>query len=381
MKYRIASLILAILLGALAATQVFAYEGGEEPEQEQELEIETAVEEQPEPEALFYLDGEPLYDVVAEKIGNTYYVTLRSILPWLDPASVVEEEGGVTTVTSQLVEVIEPALVPAVETVAGGEAEGTEETKEPEGTEEPEETETPEEAKGPEETEEPGETEEPEEMEAPEEAEEPEETEEPEMTEAVVEVLDTLTMTAAEGEEYVVANGRYLYVKDGVATLDGAAAVPVRILGKIFGAAVWYDEETERVHLTSAQQPGYLTDGEDFYDEEDLYWLTRVIYCESGNQPLAGKVAVGNVVMNRVADPNFPDTIYDVLFQENQFYNNESKLRKRTPNEESAIAAMLALDGGEALDNVLFFNRVGLTCFASKHRTFVATIGGHSFYA
>ncbi len=341
MKYRIAGLILAILLGALAATQVFAYEGGEEPEQEQELEIETTVEEQPEPEpeALFYLDGEPLYDVVAEKLGNTYYVTLGSILPWLDPAAVMEEEGGVTTVTSQVVEVIEP--VPAPD----------------------------------------GETEEPAETEGSEEAEEPEIAEEPEETEAVVEVLDTLTMTAAEGEEYVVANGRYLYVKDGVASLDGAVAVPVRVLGEVFGAAVWYDAETEQVHLTSAQQPGYLTDGEDFYDEEDLYWLTRVIYCESGNQPLEGKVAVGNVVMNRVADPSFPDTVYDVLFQKNQVYNNESKLRKRTPNEESAIAAMLAMDGGEALDDVLFFNRVGLSCYASKHRTFVATIGGHSFYA
>lgn len=325
MKYRIASLILAILLATLAATQVFAYEGGEAPEQE--LEIEMTVEEQPEPEALFYLDGEPLYDVVAEKLGNTYYVTLRSILPWLDPASVVEEEGGVTTVTSQVVEVIEPTPAPAEE---AGEAE------EPEGTVE---------------------------------------------AEAVVEVLDTLTMTVVEGEEYVVANGRYLYVKDGVAALDGAVAVPVRILGKVFGAAVWYDAETEQVHLTSAQQPGYLTDGEDFYDAEDLYWLTRVIYCESGNQPLAGKVAVGNVVMNRVADPSFPDTVYDVLFQKNQFYNDESKLRKRTPNEESAIAAMLAMDGGKALDDVLFFNRVGLSCYASKHRTFVATIGGHSFYA
>ena len=105
------------------------------------------------------------------------------------------------------------------------------------------------------------------------------------------------------------------------------------------------------------------------------------MFCESGNQPLTGKIAVANVVLNRVYNSRFPDTVYDVIFQKNQFGPASSGSIYREPNVESVIAAKLAMDGAEALDNVLFFNRAGLNCYASRNRSYVATIGGHAFYA
>lgn len=51
------------------------------------------------------------------------------------------------------------------------------------------------------------------------------------------------------------------------------------------------------------------------YTEEDLHWLTMNIYFEARNQPLAGMLAVGQVVLNRVDHPNYPKNIKDVITQ------------------------------------------------------------------
>ena len=96
---------------------------------------------------------------------------------------------------------------------------------------------------------------------------------------------------------------------------------------------------------------------------------------------MAGKIAVGNVVMNRVASYKFPNTVEGVIFQKNQFSPASSGSIHRDPNWESVVAAKLVLDGAVVLENALFFNRAGLNCYASRNRPYVATIGGHSFYA
>ena len=195
-------------------------------------------------------------------------------------------------------------------------------------------------------------------------------------------VEETLTLSAATGQQYVVANDRYLYVEDGVKQLNGEVAVPVRVLAKIFNLEVGYDSATGNVTLTSQEESdAYLADGSAYYDSDALYWLSHIIYAESGNQPLAGKIAVGNVVMNRVASPLFPDTIYDVLFQRNQFSPAITGSIYRTPNAASVVAAKLVLDGAVVLENALFFNAVGVNSYASRNRPYVATIGNHAFYA
>lgn len=55
------------------------------------------------------------------------------------------------------------------------------------------------------------------------------------------------------------------------------------------------------------------------YDNTDLLMLAAIIECEAGNQPYEGKLAVGSVVLNRVADPRFADTIAGVLYSPYQF--------------------------------------------------------------
>ena len=51
----------------------------------------------------------------------------------------------------------------------------------------------------------------------------------------------------------------------------------------------------------------------------DLKYLAAIVYCESGNQCMAGQQAVAIVVMNRVRSGSFPNDIYSVLYQNGQF--------------------------------------------------------------
>ena len=101
MKIRIASVMLAFGLTLSAATVAFASETGEVTGILQET------QEQTEQTAQFYLDGEPLYGVVAESINGTYYVTLSSMLPLIDSSAIVEENSGAAAVTAQAVVVEE----------------------------------------------------------------------------------------------------------------------------------------------------------------------------------------------------------------------------------------------------------------------------------
>ena len=55
------------------------------------------------------------------------------------------------------------------------------------------------------------------------------------------------------------------------------------------------------------------------FAEGDRMLLANLIYCEAGNQPYAGQLAVGSVVINRVLSPVYPDTVVGVIYQNKQF--------------------------------------------------------------
>ena len=128
---------------------------------------------------------------------------------------------------------------------------------------------------------------------------------------------------------------------------------------------------------------GPIASGDSFYNSTDLYWLSRIIYAESGNQSLEGKIAVGNVVLNRVASSLFPNSVYDVIFQRNQFTPASSGSINREPSEDAVIAAKLCLDGANTADNALYFvnPKASPNSWASRNCTYVATIGAHAFFA
>ena len=192
---------------------------------------------------------------------------------------------------------------------------------------------------------------------------------------------DKLVLTAKAGDLYLTVNGRYLYTPEGIQIENGKIMVPLSALVKAFDGSLTWNGTTGMTAVTRGS--GAAKSGDQYYNADDLFWLSRVIYTESGNQPLEGKMAVGNVVMNRVNHPSFPGSIEGVLAQKNQFTTYWSgHIARSTPNAESVIAAKLVLDGGvvEEVKNALYFDSA-VNSWASRNRTCVAVIGGHRFYA
>ena len=93
----------------------------------------------------------------------------------------------------------------------------------------------------------------------------------------------------------------------------------------------------------------------------DVKLLAAIIYCEAGNQPYQGQVAVGSVVMNRISSGRFPNTLEGVIYQRGQFTPAMTGKLARvlsSGNIPSSCydAAIDAMDGAKPLGNVLFFN-------------------------
>lgn len=97
--------------------------------------------------------------------------------------------------------------------------------------------------------------------------------------------------------------------------------------------------------------------------EEELYLLANIIYCEAGCEPYVGKVAVGNVVMNRVKSDHQPDTISEVIYARGQFSpvrngSLERALRNSSADASCYQAALEALAGSQPVGDKLYFRRI-----------------------
>lgn len=193
-----------------------------------------------------------------------------------------------------------------------------------------------------------------------------------------IQVAD-IEITVTEGQDYMTANGRCLYLPGGYVSIGGNAVFPMDIVAEIFNLDVDYDDEIGAYDLSTVNK-SILTGGDEFYDANDLYWLSRIITAEAGNQPLDGQIAVGNVVLNRVASSRFANSVQGVIFQEGQFDPVANGSVYCNPFASCVTAAKLALEGRNVVGNALFFQQTKCGDM-SKYGNFVAQIGDHYFFA
>lgn len=118
--------------------------------------------------------------------------------------------------------------------------------------------------------------------------------------------------------------------------------------------------------------------------EEELLLLQKIVMAEAEGEPYQGKVAVANVVLNRLRSANFPDTIYKVIYQKSQFSPvANGRLNRVKPNEDCIKAVNAALSGvKEVPDDTYFFLSLKLAQDLTVHHSqeYVKTIGNHTFY-
>ena len=156
----------------------------------------------------------------------------------------------------------------------------------------------------------------------------------------------------------------------------GVFYAPARGIAKLLSLGVdWNANARQVVFSTSAS-----------YNSDEVYWLSRIIYAEAGGESFEGQVAVGNVILNRVKSPDFPNTIYGVIFDRNfgvQFTPTANGTIYNTPSEESVEAAKLCLSGYQVASECLYFFNPELSTahyWIINNRKFCKIIGNHHFY-
>lgn len=166
------------------------------------------------------------------------------------------------------------------------------------------------------------------------------------------------TLSLVRGEEIqwdvseIVQNAQKTTVEETLAAVNEAKAAYEAKLEEERKAA----EEAERIAREQAEKAATLQ------AEKEL--LASLIFCEAGNQPYEGQIAVGAVVLNRVKSSVYPNSVSEVIYQSGQFSPAMSgwldRVRANAGYSESALqAAEDALDGSNPVGDCLYFSTGG----------------------
>lgn len=160
---------------------------------------------------------------------------------------------------------------------------------------------------------------------------------------------------------------------------DDLSYLPLKNVAEEMGFEFKYNEDTYTAELSNKEfilEEKYKD--KKHYTNEDLELLARIIQVESGERSLEVKLAIANVILNRVKSSQFPDTLSEVIYQSGQFPpTRKSSFRTLKINKNSYIAAKKALEGINNIDDCLFFN---CKPFSGKASDFYKKIEGEYFY-
>lgn len=116
------------------------------------------------------------------------------------------------------------------------------------------------------------------------------------------------------------------------------------------------------------------------YSSSDTNLLARLIYAEARGETYAGQVAVGAVVLNRVKNPSFPNTISGVIYQPYAFTCVSDGQINMAPDKTALSAAKDAMNGWDpSYGSLYYYNPAVATSKWIFSRKTVVTIGGHVF--
>lgn len=186
-------------------------------------------------------------------------------------------------------------------------------------------------------------------------------------------------IAAPVGEEKLYVNGSTLLSPSETRIRNGSTYIPLRLVAETLGLSVRWDRSRQQA-VVSGELPST------YRNEEDLYWLSRIISAESRGESLIGQIAVGNVVLNRVRSEEFADSVKDVVFEVDSGYVQFEPVSNGTvydePTYRSMLAAKMALAGCDIVGDSLYFFSPALSSgsWIRANRTYLTTIGCHRFY-
>ena len=180
-------------------------------------------------------------------------------------------------------------------------------------------------------------------------------------------------------------NNKWVNMPCDAVISDDKAYVGLRFICDFFGADVNWNKMT---HTAEINKDGLTVEKryiEDSYTSSDLEWLAKIVHAEAGGEPDNGKIAVANVVINRIESKDFPDTIYDVVFDRKygvQFTPVANGAIYNNPSIQSYHSAKKAMFGENVVGNSLYFCnlKTSTNSWIPNNRIFYKKIGKHSFY-
>ena len=188
------------------------------------------------------------------------------------------------------------------------------------------------------------------------------------------EMLECLTTTQIKTVQQKLKNWGYY-----TGSVDG-------IYGSKTTAAVKYFQRTNGltvdgiVGTQTAKALGMSLTSSSTQVSSDKYLLAKAIYAEARGEPYTGQVAVGAVILNRVKNANFPNTIAGVIYQKGAFTAVDDGQINLTPNDTALKAAQDAMNGWDPTYGcIYYFNPATATSSWIWSRPQVITIGKHIF--
>ena len=149
---------------------------------------------------------------------------------------------------------------------------------------------------------------------------------------------------------------------------------------------VYIDESAPKKSSNPAPQAYFATsgvkDGRISLGESEIALLARLIHSEANGESFEGKVAVGNVVLARMLDERFPNTLHDVIFAKNQFsVVSNGSINAAASNEaiKAAYEAVNRTNQGNNDMSLYFYNPSIVSQSWLESRPHTKTVGNHAF--
>ncbi len=161
--------------------------------------------------------------------------------------------------------------------------------------------------------------------------------------------------------------------------------IPVRVVSEALGYRVAWDAFNLAVQINADTVSVSEACIDRAYTYEDILYLGKIIWIESGYAHFDVKLGVGATVMNRVRYPSFPNTVKGVIYDTKygvQFPPVYTSKINQTPSYESMVAAKCVLNGVNIVGNSLYFieKRNAKSSWANRNRPYFGTIHDMCFY-
>jgi hypothetical protein len=180
----------------------------------------------------------------------------------------------------------------------------------------------------------------------------------------------------------VLVNSKKIEIDSKPFIRNGRTYIPLRIVADYLGCNINWVQETYTVELYKKDvivKDDYIYTPN--YNDFDLETLSKIVQVESSDGSMEMKLAIANVVLNRVKSNRFPNTVADVIYQKDVHVQfppaHRDSFKTVEPSLYTKIAAKNALEGLNNIDECLFFNN---SPFKSKSDDLYKIIEGEYFY-